>query len=137
MMNSQVLIGGKKLEETPQFISALEKRHSKISKEFEIKIQEFEKEKQQIKEEKAEVEYYKNYLSQLKDIMSSMTSRLNERNEIIDQLREDLDSCHIINRNLEDVIELKDNNIDKFECILKKHDINIPNEILRNVKFNF
>ena len=55
-MNSQVLTGGKKLEETPQFINALELRQNKLSKDFDIKIQEFEKEKEQIKEEKAEVD---------------------------------------------------------------------------------
>jgi len=134
MMNSQVLIGGNKLEETPQFINALEKRHSLISKEFEYKIQEFEKEKQQIIEDKAKVEHYKKFLLQLKEIMSTMTTRLNEKNQTIDQLKEELDSCNRINKNLEDIIELKDNSINKFEYILKKNNINIPIEILENVR---
>ena len=137
MMNSQVLIGGNKLEETPQFISALEERQSKLSKEFDSKIQEFEKERKQIKEDKAQVEHYKKFLSQLKDIMITMTARLNERNETIDQLHEEIEAYDKINKDLEDVIELKNNTIEKMEDILKKHRINVSNEILENVKFYF
>ena len=137
MMNSQVLIGGNKLEETPQFISALEERKSILSKEFDSKIQEFEKERQQIKEDKAQVEHYKKFLSQLKDIMITMTARLNERNETIDQLHEEIEAYDKINKDLEDVIELKNNTIEKMEDIMKKFKINLPNEILEYVKFYF
>ena len=66
--------------------------------------------------------------------MSTMTTRLNEKNQTIDQLKEELDSCNRINKNLEDIIELKDNSINKFEYILKKNNINIPIEILENVR---
>jgi kinesin family protein 3/17 len=133
-MNSQVLIGGNKLEETPQFISALEERKSILSKEFDSKIQEFEKERQQIKEDKAQVEHYKKFLSQLKDIMITMTARLNERNETIDQLHEEIEAYDKINKDLEDVIELKNYTIEKMEDIMKKYKLNLPNEILEYVK---
>lgn len=133
MMNSQVLIGGHKLEETPQFISALEERQTKLSKEFDMKLQEFEKERQQIKEDKAQVEHYKKFLLQLRDIMIALTTRLNERNETIDQLQEEIDAYDKINKDLEDVIELRNFTIDKLQEILKANKINLPPEIIENV----
>lgn len=133
MMKSQVLIGGHKLEETPQFISALEERQTKLSKEFDMKLQEFEKERQQIKEDKAQVEHYKKFLLQLRDIMIALTTRLNERNETIDQLQEEIDAYDKINKDLEDVIELRNFTIEKLQEIMKANKINVPNEIIENV----
>ena len=51
-MNSQMLIGGEKIEETPQFRNALEEKQKIIRKEYEGKIQEIEKERIQIEEDK-------------------------------------------------------------------------------------
>ncbi len=135
MMNSQVLIGGQKLEETPQFLSALEERQTKLSKEFDLKMQEFEKERQQIKEDKAQVEHYKKFLLQLRDIMIALTTRLNERNETIDQLQEEIDAYDKINKDLEDVIELRNYTIENLKEILKSNKINAPIEIFENVIF--
>lgn len=137
MMNSQVLVGGHKLEEMPQFISALEERQTKLSKEFDMKLQEFEKERQQIKEDKAQVEHYKKFLLQLRDIMIKMTTRLNERNEIIDQLQEEIDAYDKINRDLEDTIDLRNETINKLEELLKVNKINIPIEIIENVFLSY
>lgn len=53
MMNSQMLIGGKKVEDTPQFRSALEEKQRLIRQEYEIKLQEIEKERNLIEEDKA------------------------------------------------------------------------------------
>jgi kinesin family protein 3/17 len=137
-MNSQVLVGGHnhKLEEMPQFISALEERQTKLSKEFDTKLQEFEKERQQIKEDKAQVEHYKKFLLQLRDIMITLTTRLNERNETIDQLQEEIDAYDKINKDLEDVIELRNYTLEKLQEILKANKINVPNEINENVNFS-
>ena len=44
-LNSQMLIGGKKVEETAQFRSALEERQKIIRQEYEIKLQELERER--------------------------------------------------------------------------------------------
>ena len=51
-MNSQMLIGGKKIEDTPQFRSALEEKQRILRKEFDEKMQEIEKERIQIEEDK-------------------------------------------------------------------------------------
>lgn len=51
-MNSQMLIGGQKIEDTPQFRNALEEKQRVIRKEYDEKMQEIEKERIQIEEDK-------------------------------------------------------------------------------------
>lgn len=53
MMNSQMLIGGKTIEDTPQFRTALEAQQKLIRQEYEQKLQEIEKERNMIEEDKA------------------------------------------------------------------------------------
>lgn len=48
-----MLVGGKKIEDTPQFRSALEEKQRIIRKEYENKLSELEKERDQIEEDKA------------------------------------------------------------------------------------
>lgn len=45
MMNSQLLVGGKKIEELPAFKSALEEQQKKIRQEYESKLTDIEKER--------------------------------------------------------------------------------------------
>ena len=59
MMNSQLLIGGKKIEDTPQFRSALEEKQKLIRQEYEMKLQDIERERNMIEEDKAQVDRYK------------------------------------------------------------------------------
>ena len=86
MMNSQLLIGGKKIEDTPQFRSALEEKQKLIRQEYEMKLQDIERERNMIEEDKAQVDRYKQLLLKQRDIMIALTSRLNERDETIIQL---------------------------------------------------
>ena len=134
MMNSQVLVGGHKIEDTPQFRSALEERQTTLLKEFDQKLQEFDKEKQQIEEDKVQVEHYKKFLQKLRDIMIALTTRLNERNETIDQLHEEIESYEKIIRELEDGIDVKIYRINTLEDLLKKNNIEIPDNTMPSVK---
>lgn len=59
VLNSQLLVGGKKIEDTPQFKSALEERQREIRQEYEGRLGELERERQQIEEDKAQVDRYK------------------------------------------------------------------------------
>lgn len=90
-MMSQVLIGGNKIEDTPQFQTALEEKHIELVREFDAKVQEIEKEKLLLEEDKAQVERYKQLLLKQRDIMIALTGKLNERDELIQQLQEDLE----------------------------------------------
>jgi kinesin family protein 3/17 len=137
MMNSQVIIGGHKIEDTPQFRSALEERQTTLLKEFDQKLQEFDKEKQLIEEEKAQVDHYKKFLQKLRDIMISLTTRLNERNETIDQLQEEIEVYEKIIRNLEDDIDIKIHRINILEDAMKKSNVEIPPNTMPHVIFYF
>jgi len=86
MLNSQLLVGGKKVEDTPQFKTALEEKQRIIRQEYEGKLSELERERQQIEEDKAQVDRYKQLLLKQRDIMIALTARLNERDETIIQL---------------------------------------------------
>ncbi|OMJ69110.1 hypothetical protein SteCoe_33260 [Stentor coeruleus] len=126
LMNSQLLIGGKKLEETPQFITALEEKQKAIRKEYESKLQEIEKERTQIEEDKAQIDRYKQLLLRQRDIMIALTARLNERDETIIQLQEELDAYDRIHRETEENLEYKSNRCSQLENILRMHKIQIP-----------
>ena len=49
-MNSQMLIGGRKIEDTPQFRSAVEEQQKIIRQQYEKRLQELEKERNMIEE---------------------------------------------------------------------------------------
>lgn len=135
MMNSQVIVGGHKIEDTPQFRSALEERQTFLLKEFDQKLQEFDKEKQQIEEDKVQVEHYKKFLQKLRDIMIALTTRLNERNETIDQLQDEIEAYEKIIRNLEDDIDIKIHRINVLEDAMKKGNVEIPPNTMPQVLY--
>jgi kinesin family protein 3/17 len=134
MMNSQLIVGGHKIEDTPQFRSALEERQTLLLKEFDQKLQEFEKERQQIEEDKAQVERYKQLLLKQRDIMIALTNKLNERDEAIVQLQEELDAYDKINREQEEVIENKNQRVLLLENIMRRNNIRIPDDNLNQVE---
>lgn len=113
-MNSQILIGGKKIEDLPQFRNALEEKQRIMRMEFDEKMQEIEKERIQIEEDKQQVDRYKQLLLKQRDIMIALTSRLNERDETIIQLQEELEAYDRINRETEAYIELKNMRIEEL-----------------------
>jgi len=49
-MYSQMLVGGQKIEDTPQFRSALEQQQKMIRQQYEKKLQELEKERNILEE---------------------------------------------------------------------------------------
>jgi chromosome segregation ATPase len=118
-MNSQMLEGGQKIQDTPQFRNALEERQRLIRKEYDEKMQEIEKERIQIEEDKQQVDRYKQLLLKQRDIMIALTSRLNERDETIIQLQEELDAYDRINRETEQYIELKNVRIEQLQQFIK------------------
>ena len=127
-MNSQLLVGGRKIEDTPQFRSALEEQQKLIRQQYEKRLQDLEKERTQIEEDKAQVDRYKQLLLKQRDIMIALTTRLNERDETIIQLQEELDAYDRIHRETEENLELKKNKADRFEQLLIEHNIPIPYE---------
>jgi kinesin family protein 3/17 len=58
-MQSQMLTGGQKIEDTPAFRSLLMAEHKRIRNEYESKLQELEAERQGVEEDKTQVGRYK------------------------------------------------------------------------------
>lgn len=126
LMNSQMLHGGKKIEETPQFRVALEKKHKQIREFYDEKLKEIEKERTQIEEEKNQVDRYKQLLIKQRDIMIALTNRLNERDETIIQLQEELDAYDKIHRETEATIESKVDRIQMLEKYIEDNNLEVP-----------
>lgn len=89
--NSHVLYGGEKVEDTPEFKSALKEKQNILIKEFDIKLKEIEKEKYILQEDNNQIQKYKDLLNKQRDIMITLTNKLNERDEIIEGLHNQLD----------------------------------------------
>ena len=140
MMNSQMITGGHKIEETPQFKSALknqlQKYESKIEEtpqfksalknqlqKYESKIQEIEKEKEKMFEDIHESEQYKDILNKQKDIMIALSNKLNERDEIIANLEEQLEILNDQETNLNNYSM----RINQLEALLIKNKIPFSN----------
>lgn len=121
MMNSQMIMGGKKIEETPQFQSALKNQ----LKEYELKLQEIEREKQQIQEDKMLSEESKQTLSCQIEIMNSLAEKLSEKNDLIETMQEELDEFEQI-ENERDALLAR---VTQLEAILTKNKIPLPEKI--------
>ncbi len=119
MMNSQMITGGHKIEETPQFKSALKNQLQK----YESKIQEIEKEKEKMFEDIHENEQYKDILNKQKDIMIALSNKLNERDEIIANLEEQLEILNDQETNLNNYAM----RINQLEALLIKNKIPFSN----------
>jgi len=128
MMNSQMIVGGHKIEDTPQFRNALEEKKTILLKEFDIKLQEVEKERQAIEEDKAQVERYKQLLLKQRDIMTALTSKLNERDEAILQLQEEIEAYDKINREQEEIIDNRNERNNLLENVLRRNNLGIPED---------
>ncbi len=130
IMNSQMITGGHKGEDSNQLKILFEEKQNKLIKEFDAKLQEFEKERQIIEEEKAQVERYKQLLLKQRDIMIALTSKLNERDENIVQLQEEIEAYEKINKDLEENIENKNLRIEIMENVLKSNGLKIDEAII-------
>jgi kinesin family protein 3/17 len=123
MMSEQMITGGHKIEETPQFQTAL-KNQLKL---YENKILEIEKERQQLEEDKAENKEYKELLLKQRDIMNALTYKLNERDEYIAQLQEQLASTEKNEQGLRNRVNFLENILTEKKIPYKIYDFNYNN----------
>ncbi|KAG2374384.1 hypothetical protein C9374_010954 [Naegleria lovaniensis] len=106
-LQSQLLVGGEKIEETPAFRKLIKQEYERVHKQYEKKLAELERERQSIEEDKAQVDRYKQLLLKQRDIMIALTARLNERDETILSLQEELDAYDHHQKMLEDALDRK------------------------------
>ena len=135
MMSEQMITGGHKIEETPQFQNAL-KNQLKL---YENKILEIEKERQQLEEDKAENKEYKELLLKQRDIMNALTYKLNERDEFIAQLQEELESTEKNEQGLRNRVQLLENILTekKIPFSMDNYNYNNINVFKKNNTGNF
>ena len=119
LMNLQMIKGGQKIEETPQFKNALQE----MEKDFRKKILEIKKEKEQIEDSKNQVEAYNKLLYQQRDIMNSLSSSLNEKEEIINDLTKNKLQLETTIIELNNIIKIKDKYIQDLEKLLDSNKI--------------
>ena len=125
-MSSQMILGGKKVEDTPQFIFALEERQVALKQEYEIKLRELEKERLQIEDDKVQIDRYKQLLLRQRDIMIALTVRLNERDETILLLQDELETVEKTNKNNEENLKKQILRNEQLEKLLQLSGIMIP-----------
>lgn len=128
LMNSQLLVGGQKIEETVQFRNAVEQEQKKIRSQYEDKLKELEKERTQMEQDKAQVDKYKQLLLKQRDIMIALTNRLNERDENILQLQEELDAYDRIHKETEESLEVKAKRVYLLEKYIKDKNLPLPKQ---------
>ena len=135
MMSEQMITGGHKIEETPQFQNAL-KNQLKL---YENKILEIEKERQQLEEDKAENKEYKELLMKQRDIMNALTYKLNERDEHIAQLQEELESTEKNEQGLRNRVQFLENILTekKIPFLIDNYNYNNINNFKKNNAGNF
>lgn len=132
LMNSQLLIGGEKIEDLPQFRSALEKEQKKIRSQYEDRLKDLEKERMQIEQEKVQVDKYKHLLLKQRDIMIALTNRLNERDENILQLQEELDVYDKIHSESEAMMGKMNSRIEELEMFIVEKGLKVPRDLKNN-----
>ena len=133
MMNLQMITGGQKIEDTPQFRTALQEKQVMLEKDFEQKLQEIEKEREQIEDSKAQVEAYNKLLYKQRDIMNTLTSSLNEKDEKMASMQKTIEELNArLNENIQ-IIQSKSNHIEELEEILEKNKIPYEKEAEMNI----
>lgn len=115
LMTSNMLVGGEKIEETPQFRKLLNKEFQRVHREYANRLQEIERERQSIDEDKAQVDRYKQLLLKQRDIMIALTARLNERDETIISLQEELDVYDAHQQTLEQALDRKSKALNQIQ----------------------
>ncbi|KAI3425840.1 hypothetical protein D9Q98_007814 [Chlorella vulgaris] len=120
-MQSQLLVGGQKVEDTPQFRTMLAKEQARIRDQYEARLRDLESERQSVQEDKAQVDRYKQLLLKQRDIMIALTQRLNERDDQILSLQAELEAYDTHQKRLEDQLDRKTAELITLRKIAMEH----------------
>ena len=133
LMNLQMIKGGEKIsiEETPQFINALQEKKNMLEKDFEQRLLEIEKEREQIEDSKSQVEAYNKLLYQQRDIMNNLTLSLKEKDDIINYNKKLISDLNKKILELNNILQLRNDSIEEMEKLLD--DNKIPHQKYSNL----
>lgn len=106
-MQSQLLVGGHRLEDTPQFRQLLAAEQERIRSRYASRLEELEAEREVMAQGQAQIDRYRVLLTKQRDVMTALTQRLGERDEQVLALQADLDAVREKERQLEDRLDTK------------------------------
>lgn len=106
-MQSQVLVGGEKVEDTPAFRSLLAAEHARIRAEYEARLRDLETERHAADADRAAADRYVALLLRQRDIMTGLTARLAERDGQLLALQEEVEAYDGRIQRLEDALDAK------------------------------
>lgn len=104
-MQSQLLVGGQSVQDTPAFKNMLAQEQSRIREEYKRKMAELENERRLIAEDKAATEKLKGLLLKQRDVMVALTKRLGERDKEVLELQSRLDATEKKLKDTEDALD--------------------------------
>jgi kinesin family protein 3/17 len=131
-MNSRIFHGGHKVEDTPQFKTALEAQQLLLNKEFDEKLKELEKERQQLESNKLYSDQTKGIIEKQMYIMNTLTSKINERDDTILQLEEEIYSLQASSKANRMNLFKKSDELAKMQQLLVEHNIDYSKDIANN-----
>ena len=106
-MQSQLLIGGHTIEESPEFQTLLAAEQARIRELYAKKMAELEAERRAVAEDKAAAERLKGLLIKQRDVMVALTNRLAERDEQVLQLQSAVEAAETRAKEAEDGLDKK------------------------------
>lgn len=106
-MQSQLLIGGQKVEETPEFRTLLAAEQARIRQQYEVRLAELEAESQAVAADRAAAERLKSLLVKQRDVMVALTERLAERDRDVLALQAALEAAEGRAKKAEDGLDDK------------------------------
>eukprot|EP00890_Picochlorum_soloecismus_P003968 jgi/Picsp_1/4572/NSC_01942-R1_protein len=116
-MQSQLLVGGQSVQDTPAFRNLLAREQTRIREEYEKRLFELEEERRAVAEDKAATERLKGLLLKQRDVMVALTKRLGERDKEVLELQSKLEATE---KKLKDAEDALDNRTAQLISIRKR-----------------
>lgn len=116
-MQSQLLVGGQSVQDTPAFRNLLAREQTRIREEYEKRLSELEEERRAVAEDKAATERLKGLLLKQRDVMVALTKRLGERDGEVLELQSKLEATE---KKLKDAEDALDNRTAQLISIRKR-----------------
>ena len=129
MMNLQMITGGQKIEDNPQFQTALQEKQSKLEENFKQKLMEIEKEREQLEDSKAQVEAYNKLLYNQRGVVDELISSSKQKDEQISKMESQINDLKKKLNECYQVIQTKNIFIDELESVLNKNKIPYQKEL--------
>lgn len=121
-MNSQMIVGGKQIEDTPQFRNALEAKFKHIREQYAHKSAELDRERELIGRSRN----YNDLLEKQSGIMTALTAQLCKRDETIVQFQEELQTLEHMHRHTQKTLENNRERNTQLEQFIVIHGLESP-----------